>query len=323
MLTLLAGRPRELERLLVVVDEDLRVVGERAPRPPLDPVGGRRVLLGRGARGICWYATSRTSTCQNENSSSSSHRRDAGRTHELPPHELAQARQHVARARDRRAPRERPSRSSFRRRSVLEQRLRVRAERVQPRRDQRLHGLGTASVLAVSALDVHAHELLRVERVAARPLEQRRLRLRRQHGPLEQSRTSRAVSLRGQRREPDRRRVPPPSAPARRGDRRARAAPSRRRAAGTGAPQSRRCSRKSSNAVSAQCRSSSTSTSGRRAASASRYRLHAENASSRPTAAASPPAPASGASRDANHPRSDSSSNALDTVCASFAAASR
>ena len=61
---------------------------------------------------------------------------------------------------------------------------------VQPRGDQRLHRVGQLEVLErpreqVSVCE-QAHELLRVQGVATRPLEQRALRLRGQDGALEQ-----------------------------------------------------------------------------------------------------------------------------------------
>ena len=43
---LVTGCPCQLERLLVVVDEDLRLVGEPLLRRLRDPVGGREVLVG-------------------------------------------------------------------------------------------------------------------------------------------------------------------------------------------------------------------------------------------------------------------------------------
>ncbi len=78
--------------------------------------------------------------------------------------------------------------------------------------------------------------------------------------------------------------------------------------------QSRRCSRNSRSASSAQWRSSTTRTHGRFAASASRNLRQAVNASSRETAAPSPPAPTSGPRRESNHARSDSSSTRPATV---------
>ena len=99
---------------------------------------------------------------------------------------------------------------------------------------------------------------------------------------------SRAVLLVGERRERDRRRVALPSAPARLPLEELRARGAERGGAAPGVLQSSRCSRNSSSAPSAQCRSSTTRTHGRRAAIASRNRRQAVNASSRPTAAPSP-----------------------------------
>ena len=59
---------------------------------------------------------------------------------------------------------------------MLEQLLLVGGEQVDARRDDPLHGLGQTSVDAATRLE-HAHELLRVERVAGRALDELALRL--------------------------------------------------------------------------------------------------------------------------------------------------
>ena len=102
-------------------------------------------------------------------------------------------------------------------RGVLEQALALRRERVQAGGDQRLHRVGHLRPRSPScaAVGEQAHELLRVQRVAARPLEQRLLRLRRQHRPLEQRRRRAGRLLVGQRGEVDRRRVAQPGRPGR------------------------------------------------------------------------------------------------------------
>ena len=72
---------------------------------------------------------------------------------------------------------------------------------------------GTSDRLAeLAAVGKQAHELLRVQGVAARPLEQRLLRLRRQHRALEQRRDQPRGLLVGQRGEVDRGRVAQPAA---------------------------------------------------------------------------------------------------------------
>ena len=110
-------------------------------------------------------------------------------------------------------------------------------------------------------------------------------------------------------------RLPPPQA-ARRSKSSGRAV--QRSRSGTCPLQSRRCSRKSNRASSAQCRSSTTSTHGRRAAISSRNRRHAVNDSSRLAVTPSLSAPTSGASRASNHVASSTSGNISATVAASL-----
>ena len=72
---------------------------------------------------------------------------------------------------------------------VLEERLLVFGQRVEPGGDDSLHRLGHRELAASGdelAVGHHPHELLRVQRVATCPLEQRSLRFGREHRPLEQ-----------------------------------------------------------------------------------------------------------------------------------------
>ncbi len=199
------------------------------------------------------------------------HRRDACRSYELPANELAKPGSTSLAIRPPMAARA-PVQNTFPRTDASwSERFQLGVERVQARGDERVHGLRHAMHLdALLGSTSMRDELLRVEGIAARPLEQRGLRLGGKDRPLEQRRDEPSRVLVRQRRR-DR----PwsscadllPSSGARRT---ARAARSRGRAAASPRAQSSRCSTKSSSASSAQCRSSSTSTSGRRAASASR-----------------------------------------------------
>ena len=62
---------------------------------------------------------------------------------------------------------------------VLKQLLLLDRQPVEARRDDALHVLGQRELLAAAALCDQARELLRVERIAARPREERRLKLSR------------------------------------------------------------------------------------------------------------------------------------------------
>ncbi len=77
--------------------------GRRAgpPRSRSTQLAAATCFSARGERGICWYATSRTSTCQNENSSSPRDRRDPHGPDELAARELAQVAPRRRRAVDR------------------------------------------------------------------------------------------------------------------------------------------------------------------------------------------------------------------------------
>ena len=102
---------------------------------------------------------------------------------------------------------------------VLQQALALRRERVQARGDQRLHRVGQLDIVEASGEEVavgeQAHELLRVQGVAARPLEQRLLRLCRQDRPLEERGDQPRRLLVGQRSEVDRGRVAQAGCPGR------------------------------------------------------------------------------------------------------------
>ena len=62
-------------------------------------------------------------------------------------------------------------------RSVLKERLALRRERVETRGDQAMDGVGKREVIGRTELEEEPHVLLGVERVAARALEECRLRL--------------------------------------------------------------------------------------------------------------------------------------------------
>ena len=134
------------------------------------------------------------------------------------------------------------------------------------------------------AVAQHAHELLRVQGVAARPLERSPAASRRGARPARAGGHERRRLGLGEWREADRGRVPQACAPG------VGALVSSGRAVqtisnGTPSAQSARCSRKSSSASSAQCRSSNTSTAGSGSAIDSRNRRQAVNDSSRLAAA--------------------------------------
>ena len=76
-------------------------------------------------------------------------------------------------------------------------------------------GTSSTASLELPAVGEQAHELLRVQRIAARPLEQRPLRLRRQDRALEQRADQPRGLLVGQRGEVDRGRVAQPGRPGR------------------------------------------------------------------------------------------------------------
>ena len=129
---------------------------------------GRRAGSGRTrrrARATCWNAYS---------VSSATDERRSRRTNSL---RSSACRRSLERAVPGATARRRPEPEHLaEHRGVLEQRLVLRVEAVQPGGDDPLHGLGQREVV-LAALAQHPDELLRVERVAAGAREQRRLRL--------------------------------------------------------------------------------------------------------------------------------------------------
>ena len=103
-------------------------------------------------------------------------------------------------------------------RSVLKERLLLVGQRIEPGRHDSLHRLGERQ-LALSrqelAIGDHPDELLGVERVSARPLQERGLGLGRKDRPLEQGRQEARGLVVVERRERECERVRLPSAPAR------------------------------------------------------------------------------------------------------------
>ena len=72
-------------------------------------------------------------------------------------------------------------------RSVLKQVLLLERDRVEPGRDDPLHRLGKPDLGLVTGVEFdHPRELLRVQRISARPLDQRRLQLSGKDCALEQ-----------------------------------------------------------------------------------------------------------------------------------------
>jgi hypothetical protein len=99
---------------------------------------------------------------------------------------------------------------------VLKQQLLLDRERIEAGGDDPLHGLRQPEpASALAQLIDHACELLGVEWVASRALDQRRLQVGRQHGPFEQGVDQVCRVVVRQRRERDRGRVRLPSAPPR------------------------------------------------------------------------------------------------------------
>jgi len=136
------------------------------------------------------------------------HRRGARRPDEFLAHELVQTFPDVALVTIAdRGERARPENLAHDR-GIVEERLSVRRECVEPRRDHRLHGLRYRNVaLERAAVCEHACELLGVEGVSARALEQSLLRLRGQHRAVEQESEEVRSLLRAERRQRDRRRI--------------------------------------------------------------------------------------------------------------------
>ena len=161
----------------------------------------------------------------------------------------------------------------------------------------------------------HASELLRVERVAARALEEVGVRSLRHGGPANSAPKSLVVSSRdsGESRSAVTFARPPPQS-GRRSRRSGRAVASTR--IGTPLAQSTTWSTKSSNASSAQCRSSNTRTSGCSSASASRSRRQAVKASPRrsPEPRSSVSMPTRGRRCRSSHATSDGSGTTAATA---------
>ena len=310
-------RPRELEGLLVVVDEDLRVVGEPFLSALRDPPRRGDVLVGSGRSRDLLVGDVRTSTCQNENSSSPSiDETRIGRTNSRRTSSFTSSPNppRIPRAERGQAPlqKTRPTTAASWR-SALE----LRPKCVEPRRDEGLDRLRNGDLARGRHARPASGRTAR-RRAGSRPLaRERRLRLDRASGRGEPQRA-------GRHRRRERRDRSSSRCVSRRPARAALSSSGRavRRSSGTGMLQSRRCSRKSRRASSAQCRSSTTRC-GRRAAIASRNRLQAVNDSSRAApGAVAPRAPRAGASLEPNHARSASSAKRAAIVSSSLALAS-
>ena len=155
------------------------------------------------------------------------HRREPRRSDELAAHELAEASQHVvAPAISHRGEGARPEDLSEHG-GVVEQALELGRKRVEPCGQKRLDRLGQICSARRAPVTEHPHELLGVQRVPARALEKRRLRLGGQHRPLEQGRDESRRVLVGQRREPETSRSSVVRLPSRAACRRAPVGPSR------------------------------------------------------------------------------------------------
>ena len=197
-------------------------------------------------------------------------------------------------------------------RRVLQERLLLRREPVDPRRDQALHRLGQRQVAAL-VLGEHPRVLLGVERVALGALQHRLLRVGVEHGAVEQPLEEDGGLVVGERADREREGVALAAAPAGPPVEQLRAGRSPTIRSGTVVAQSARWSTKSSSPSSAQWRSSKTSTSGRCSAAASSSRRQAANASSR-SARSAPSRPTSGRVWRASHSRSRSSSASASTM---------
>ena len=100
-------------------------------------------------------------------------------------------------------------------RGILQQRLLLRLEAVEPGGDDSLDGLRQRQLVSGAALGEHARELLGVERVPSRPREQGRLLFRGEEGLLEEHGEQARSFLVGERRERDRGGIRLPAAPGR------------------------------------------------------------------------------------------------------------
>ena len=208
-------RAREVERLAVVVNEDLGVVGDAFAGSLLDPAGSSNMLVcSRGTWDLLVSDVAHERVPEGELVLAVD-RRDADGADELAVDELVQLTPRdttiaFADCRDRAAPEDSPDDGS-----IVQERFLLRTKRVEPRCDQRLHGLRYGEALDVAALLEHARELLGVQRVASRSLEEHALRLGRQERAVEQEmQEARRDSSARERRERDRRRVAFAAAPA-------------------------------------------------------------------------------------------------------------
>ena len=151
-----------------------------------------------------------------------------------------------------------------------------------------------------------AHELFRIQWVAACTLKDRLPQLVRDRGGLEERRDQTRRLIRRERIEVDRGRVAEARShsPGRRSSSSGRAVPTM--SSGTPSARSATCSRNASSASSAQCRSSNTSTVGYASATCSMNRRHAVKSSSR-SAVEVASIPSNGSKRWRNHDRSSPS----------------
>ena len=210
----LAGGAHELERLQVVVGEHVGEVVGALARPTLEPGGGCAVASGASGAGDLGVADVSDQQVPEAVLALVLHRGGGRATHELLARELVQrlldvARVSLAHLGQGTAPEHLADHGG-----VLEQALALLREGVQPGGNQRLDRVRHL-LDHLPAVGQQAHELLREKGVASRPLQQRPLRLRRQHRALEQRGDQPRGLLVGQRGEVDGRRVAQPGRPGR------------------------------------------------------------------------------------------------------------
>jgi len=162
------------------------VVGHALARESLDPPGGRLVLAGALRAWDLGVGDVADEAVPERELRLALDRREARGTDQLPAPELVQpipdaAVVEAADGGDRTGPEHLPDDGG-----VLDQALPCRAERVEPRGDQRVDRLGDGNLPLGRALAHHLHELLSVERVSPRTLEQGLLGLGGQDRALEQ-----------------------------------------------------------------------------------------------------------------------------------------
>ena len=180
--------------------------GGRAPRSTLRRRGASRPV----GRAIWPYATSRTSACAKAILALALERRAPLPAHEpFRSSEWRAGRRPFVRSRERSAPEHLPDHCG-----VLQERLLLIGEPVQPGGDDALERLRERVAPRSSRARAELGELLGVERVSARSLEERLLRLRGEHRSLEQLREEPRRLLVRERGERDRRRVQLAAAPA-------------------------------------------------------------------------------------------------------------